>query len=133
MYCQIFKTFRLFLKIWFIFKLTKTYIPQEVGHMTKNLKKDWKNVSVSEKKFPFDTDTKTGPWFRFPIPKPGFCCTLAAGATYLAGKLLNYSLCVGVYYQRVVYSMSKNGKLTWYSLYLTLGSFTTSGPSFTAT
>ena len=23
-----------------------------------------------------DTDTETGPWFRFPIPKPGFGRTL---------------------------------------------------------
>jgi hypothetical protein len=37
----------------------------------KNFEK--KNVSVSEKKFfGSDTDTETGHWFRFPIPKPGF-------------------------------------------------------------
>ena len=31
-------------------------------------------VLVSEKKFGFDT--KIGPWFRFPITKPGFGRTL---------------------------------------------------------
>ena len=29
-----------------------------------------------KKKFGSDTDTQTGPWFRFLIPKPGFGCTL---------------------------------------------------------
>ena len=34
-------------------------------------------VSVSEKKnFGSDTNTESGPWFRFPIPKPGFGRTL---------------------------------------------------------
>ena len=28
------------------------------------------------KKISFDTNTKIGPWFRFPIPKPGFGRTL---------------------------------------------------------
>ena len=33
-------------------------------------------VSVSEKKIGSDTDTEIGPWFWFPIPKPGFGRTL---------------------------------------------------------
>jgi hypothetical protein len=30
-----------------------------------------KKVAISEKTF-FGSDTKIGPWFQFPIPKPGF-------------------------------------------------------------
>ena len=29
-----------------------------------------------KKKIGSETDTKIGPWFRFPIPKPGFAHTL---------------------------------------------------------
>ena len=36
----------------------------------KKMKK--KSFSFRKKKFDSDTDTKIGPWFRFPIPKPGF-------------------------------------------------------------
>ena len=44
--------------------------------MRKNFKKIEKKVLVSEKKIGSDTDTETGSWFRFPIPKPVFGRTL---------------------------------------------------------
>ena len=48
-----------------------------MGYMRKNLKKDWKkSFGFGKKNFGSDTDTETGPWFRFPIPKPGFGRTL---------------------------------------------------------
>ena len=54
---------------------------QEVGKNLKLEKKKWKKrVSVWKKHF--CTDTKIGPWFRFPIPKPGFGCTLLYSLHY---------------------------------------------------
>ena len=45
-----------------------------MGKQNKNLnffeKKE--GFSLGEKSFSSDTDTESGPWFRFPIPKPGF-------------------------------------------------------------
>ena len=32
----------------------------------------WENLKFLEKKIGSDNDTEIGPWFRFPIPKPGF-------------------------------------------------------------
>ena len=55
------------------------YLPKKWEKMRKiwSLKKKWKKiVSVLEKKIGSNTDTEIGPWFRFPIPKPGFGCTL---------------------------------------------------------
>ena len=50
------------------------YSPKKYEKMSKIWKRE---VSVSEKKKNgSDTDTEIGPWFRFPIPKPGFGCTL---------------------------------------------------------
>ena len=46
-----------------------------MGKYEKSLKFfEKKRVSVSEKKI--STDTEIEPWFRFPITKPGFGCTL---------------------------------------------------------
>ena len=57
----------------------------------RNIKKklkffEKKKVSVSEKKIGSDTDTKIGPWFRFPIPEPGFGRTLIS---------VQFSVCFG--------------------------------------
>jgi hypothetical protein len=52
-----------------------------VGKKEKNLKK---KVSVSGKKIGSDTNTDIGPWFWFPIPNPGFGCTLALGTFFYA-------------------------------------------------
>jgi hypothetical protein len=58
----------------FFFKVVKTRIPKkEVGTHEKNLKL---KVSVLEKKIGSENDTEIGPWFQFPIPKPGFGHTL---------------------------------------------------------
>jgi hypothetical protein len=35
-----------------------------------------KSFGFKKNFFGSDTDTEIGPWFRFPIPKPGFGCTL---------------------------------------------------------
>ena len=50
----------------FILKLTKTFIPKEVGKDEKNLKK----------KIVAEINTQIGPCFQFPIPKLNFSLTL---------------------------------------------------------
>ena len=45
-----------------------------------------KSFSFRKKNFGFDTDTKIGPWFWFPIPKPGFGHTLIS---------VQFSVCFG--------------------------------------
>ena len=59
------------------------YPPQEVGKNEKNLKLEKKiekkSFGFGKKKFGSDTDTKIGPWFRFPIPNLDFDCTLMSG------------------------------------------------------
>ena len=40
----------------------------------KNIEK--KSFGFGKKKFGYGTDTEIGPWFPFPIPKPGFGRTL---------------------------------------------------------
>ena len=42
------------------------------------------------KKISSDTKTEIGPWFRFPIPKPGF------GFTLTHGQNADVKLCLGV-------------------------------------
>ena len=44
------------------------------------------------KKFGSCTDTEIGSWFRFPIPKSGFCCTLPLSIKgHRTTEALNYS------------------------------------------
>jgi hypothetical protein len=61
----------------FIFKLIKTYIPQRSGEKWEKCEK--KGFGFGKKNFGSDTNTEIGPWFRFPIPKPGFGLTLVCG------------------------------------------------------
>ena len=65
----------------FIFKLIKTYIPQRSGKKYEKCVK--KGFGFGKKNF--GSDTEIGPWFWFPIPKPGFGLTLL--------RLLDQSKC----------------------------------------
>ena len=40
------------------------------------MRKISKSFGFRKKEFGFDIDTKIGPWFWFPIPKPGFGPTI---------------------------------------------------------
>ena len=66
--------------IWVFFKLIKTHIPPKSGKNEKILKCFEKNKTKSfgfgNKKLGSDTDNEIGPWFWFPISKPGFGRTL---------------------------------------------------------
>ena len=44
------------------------------------MRKISKSFGFRKKEFGFDIDTKIGPWFWFPIPKPGFGHRLLATA-----------------------------------------------------
>ena len=58
----------------FIFELIKTYIPPRSGKHDFFLNVKKKSFGFEKKKIGYDTEI--GPWFRFPIPKPGFGRTL---------------------------------------------------------
>ena len=61
-----------------------------MGENEKNLKFEKKNekksFSFGKKNFGSNTDTDIGPWFRSPIPKPGFSRTLLDFYPRLARK-----------------------------------------------
>ena len=69
-------------KIWVYFQAHRNLYPpkkwESMRFFFEKSKKSKKKVSVLEKKSGSDTDTEIGPWFRFLIPKPGFCRTLIA-------------------------------------------------------
>ena len=54
-----------------------------MGKNEKNLKLEKKSFGFGKKEFGSDTDTEIGPWFRFPIRKPGFGRTLLKLTTFL--------------------------------------------------
>ena len=47
-------------------------------NIKKKLKFFEKKVRFRKEKISSDTDTEIGPWFQFPIPKPGFGRTLVS-------------------------------------------------------
>ena len=73
-------------------------------------KKKKKSLSFGKKFFDSDTDTEIGPWFQFPIPKPGFGCTLQEKKIF-ERKWANFAL--WNYIQQKVRFMS----LCWFSIH----------------
>ena len=51
-------------------------IKQQKNNNSQKVGKNEKNLELEKKNFGFDTNTKIGPWFQFPIPKPGLGSTL---------------------------------------------------------
>ena len=71
----------------FTLKLIKTCISPRGGKKRekfeawkKKLKK--KSFGFGKKDFGSNTYTEIGPWFWFPIPKPGFGCTLVVNTIF---------------------------------------------------
>ena len=64
------------LKIFVQFQACKNlYNPKKQENII-TIEKFWKKSFVTKT---FGSDTVIGPWFRFPIPKPSFGCTLVEG------------------------------------------------------
>ena len=102
-----FPLFRVFWRFGFIFKPIKTYIPQRSGKHENNLKLP---KTVLKKSFGSNADTEIGSWFQFPIPKPGFSCTLQEKKIF-ERKWANFAL--WNYIQQKVRFMS----LCWFSIH----------------
>ena len=69
-----------------------------------------KKKTASKKNFGFDAKTEIGSWFLFPIPKPGFGCTLQEKKIF-ERKWANFAL--WNYIQQKVRFMS----LCWFSIH----------------